>query len=85
MSKHNIELPLLRNEGEENEVELLLDIEFSYSPGYAGSRMEPPEPAEVEIITAKANGVVIELTDEEYEYLTDKLYEDWQEDDCDQY
>lgn len=54
-----------------------LACEFSYYAGYAGDRIDPPEPPLAEIATVKAGAVDITaiLTDEQAEEIADACVE----------
>jgi hypothetical protein len=54
-----------------------LAVEFGYYAGYAGDRIDPPEPAQAEIATVKAGAVDITaiLTDEQAEEIADACVE----------
>lgn len=56
---------------------VLLACEFGYYAGYAGSRIDPPEPAQAEIAAVKAGAVDITpmLTDEQVEEIADACVE----------
>lgn len=59
-----------------------VSILFNYIPGHPGSFYsrngdpgDPPEPPDVEFIHVLQNGIEIELTDEEYEKISDQIIE----------
>lgn len=86
VSFYDTEVILLRNEGEDNEEEFLLDVKYTYHPfrpASGGSRFEPPidppEDAFIEITRVRFEGKDFELSDNEFDYVTSVLEQDFEE------
>jgi hypothetical protein len=60
--------------------EIALDIEANYWPASWGDRENPPDNAEVEIVSCKVDGAEFKLSDEEKEKLENELLESMMDD-----
>ncbi len=60
---------------EPDEISILVD--YTYTPGWPGTRMDPPDEPEIDIInTRMLDGTKVELTDDEAERLWNHIAEE---------
>ncbi len=52
------------------------DVEYTISKAYSGSWEQPPEPAEIDIVSITENGKSIEITETLVKYICDKIFDD---------
>jgi len=65
---------ILREDAEGNEDEILISVFYEYTPGRVGSYWDPPECAELEIVSVEHNKKEFELTPDESERLEENCY-----------
>jgi len=62
--------------------DVTLDLDYRFYPSFAGDRIDPPEAADIDIISASVDGDSVNLdgmTEAEYEKLVDKMIEQHEE------
>ena len=63
--------------------EIEITVEARYIPAVRATHLQPPEPADIEIIEAHADDWVIQLTDAEIDEVREIILENPPERDCD--
>lgn len=52
------------------------DVEYTISKAYSGSWEQPPEPAEVEILSISENGKNVEISERLTEKICEQIFDD---------